>query len=216
MNTLKMKTLGMLCFVALTAFAMTSCEKVVSTTAEETSETLESIVLTNTILNPVTGTMENVDGMMTDVVALRAQRPDSVRPGKKTPPPFRCLRLTEEQRRQIAQFMKEQRECEQPLREAYRQALQELKETMNQKRREIEAYKNSPDYNRERLQAMIKEAREYEQAQMRALRIRFEESIQACVQELHRKVESILTDEQLRIWNQWKETGKGCEPTTRP
>gem|GEM_PF-3359065 len=215
MNSLKMKTLGMLCLIAVTAFTMTSCEKAVSTTTVETPETLESIVLANTILNPVTGAMENVDGLMTDVVALGAQRPDSVRPGKKTPPPFRCMRLTEEQRRQIAQFMKEQRECEQPIRESYRQALQELKETMNQKRREIEAYKNSPDVNRERLAAMIKEAREYEQAQMRALRIRFEEAIQACVQQLHRKVESILTDEQLRIWNQWKETGKGCEPSTR-
>lgn len=206
----------MLCFIAMTAFAMTSCEKAVSTTTEESPEMLESIVLANTILNPVTGQMENVDGMMTDVEALKTQRPDSVRPGRKTPPPFRCMRLTEEQRRQIAQFMKEQSECEKPIRESYRQALEELKQTMNEKRREIEAYKTSPDYNRERLAEMIKAAREYEQAQMRTLRARFEEAIQACVQQLHRKVESILTEEQLRIWNQWKTTGKGCEPTTRP
>lgn len=216
MNTLKMKTLGMLCFVALTAFAMTSCEKAISTTTVETSESLEAIVLGNTILNPITGQNENVDGLMTDVVALSAQRPDSVRPGRISPPPFRCLRLTEEQRRQIAQFMKEQKDCEQPIRESYRQALQDLKVTMDQKYREIEAYKKSPDYDRMTMLEMVKAAREYQQTEMRSMRARFEEAIQACVQQLHRKIESILTDEQMRIWNQWKTTGKGCEPTKRP
>jgi predicted RNase H-like nuclease (RuvC/YqgF family) len=217
MKTLKIKsTLVMLCFLALTAFTMTSCEKSISSTTVESSDLLEAMVVNNTIINPVTGVNENVDGMMTDVEALRAQRPDEVRPGRITPPPFRCLRLTEEQRRQIAQFMKEQADCEKPIRESYRQALQDLKLTMDQKYREIEAYKKSPDYDRMTMLEMVKAAREYQQSEMRSLRTRFEEAIQACVQQLHRKIESILTDEQLRIWNLWKTTGKGCDTSKRP
>ncbi len=211
MKNLNVKSiLGMLCFVAITAFTMTSCEKAVSTSEVLTSESLESLVLGNTILNPCTGEHENVDALMTDVEGLRVQRPDNVRPGRKTPPPFRCLRLTEEQRRQIGQFFKEQDDCVKPIREAYRQVLQDLKVTMDQKYREIEAYKSSPDYDRAVMLEMVKAAREYQQAELRSARARFEEATKACLDPLFRKIESILTDEQMRIWNQWKITGKGC------
>jgi len=130
-----------------------------------------------------------------------------------------CLKLTPEQNAQLREFMMAQRECEKSAREQFRTELEPLRRAQKAAMDAIRADLKAGTITREEANAKVKALNERMKNATQEAEAKVRVAVKACMDRFFARLESILTPEQLALWNEWKRTGKSpCpkNPSGRP
>jgi Spy/CpxP family protein refolding chaperone len=130
-----------------------------------------------------------------------------------------CLKLTPEQNAQLREFMMAQRECEKAAREQFRTELEPLRRAQKAAMDAIRADLKAGTITREEANAKVKALNDRMKNATQEAEAKLRAAVKACMDRFFARLESILTPEQLALWNEWKRTGKSpCpkNPSGRP
>lgn len=131
-----------------------------------------------------------------------------------------CLKLTPEQNAQLREFMMAQRECEKSARDQFRTVLEPLRKEQKAEMDAIRADLKAGTITREEANAKVRALNERMKNATQRAEAQVREAVKACMDRFFARLESILSPEQLALWNEWKRTGKSPCPRnpigTRP
>jgi Spy/CpxP family protein refolding chaperone len=119
-----------------------------------------------------------------------------------------CLKLTPEQQAQLREFSMAQRECEKGAREQFKAVLDPLRRAQRTEMEAIRAELKSGAITRQEANAKIRALNERMKNATKEAEVKVREAIKACMDRFFARFESIMTPEQLALWNEWKRTGK--------
>lgn len=208
------RVLSLISLLSLMVVLMASCSENSVTTddTEYSSIDTETLYLDNTIAEENSLTTEaTMDNEMQTVF----EEPDMKFQPDRRPPKrgkfiplglvFRQMELTQEQMDSVHSYMRLQHECEWAIKREMFETIKPYMDSINQERRIIlQAVKDEEmtrEEAREALQALNLSAREY----LREIRESYLEELKDCHQAFFDNVASILTDEQLEIWEDFLE-----------
>lgn len=118
-----------------------------------------------------------------------------------------CLSLTREQKIMVDSLILQSKKCERECKLAYSKKAKEIREIERTKLSEFRGMEND-SIAREKIKVIVEESRKASALAKKE----FTECIKKCEKNLFETIESILTKEQLTLWNIWKATGRiPCE-----
>ncbi|MFZ9977748.1 MAG: Spy/CpxP family protein refolding chaperone [Candidatus Kapaibacteriota bacterium] len=119
-----------------------------------------------------------------------------------------CLKLTPEQNAKLREFMMAQRDCEKAARDQFRTALEPLRRAQKAAMDAIRADLKAGTITREEANAKVKALNERMKNATQEAEAQVRAAVKACMDTFFTNLESILSPEQLALWNEWKRTGK--------
>lgn len=131
-----------------------------------------------------------------------------------------CLKLTPEQSAKLREFSMAQRECEKSAREQFRGIIEPLRKAQKDQMDAIRADVKAGTITREEANAKIRALNDRMKNAVQSAEAQVRAAVKACMDTFFTNLESILSPEQLALWNEWKRTGKSPCPRnpigTRP
>jgi seryl-tRNA synthetase len=108
--------------------------------------------------------------------------------------------------------MMAQRECEKSAREQFQTELEPLRRAQKAAMDAIRADLKAGTITREEANAKVKALNERMKNATQEAEAKVRVAVKACMDRFFSRLESILTPEQLALWNEWKRTGKSPCP----
>jgi Spy/CpxP family protein refolding chaperone len=123
-----------------------------------------------------------------------------------------CLKLTPEQSAKLREFSMAQRDCEKTARTQFNTIVEPLRREQKAAMDAIRADLKAGTITREEANARVKALNERMKNATQAAEAQVRAAVKACMDTFFANLESILTPEQLALWNEWKRTGKSPCP----
>lgn len=119
-----------------------------------------------------------------------------------------CLKLTAEQRTQLERLMQAHRDCVKAAVEAHRTSVEPIRLRLQELGKSLREQVKAGTITREEAAAQMKAAHEAARTEMQTANETLKAALEACKSGLYTQITSILTAEQLTIWNNWLATGE--------
>jgi hypothetical protein len=118
-----------------------------------------------------------------------------------------CLKLTEDQMKQVQALHQAKHDCEKAAREQFKATVEPIRLQEKALHDSLKAQVKAGTITRADAHAQIKAFKEANASAMQAAIETMKAAVKACNDTLLAGIEALLTPEQLLLWNQWKATG---------
>jgi HEAT repeat protein len=118
-----------------------------------------------------------------------------------------CLKLTEDQMKQVQAFHQAKHDCEKAAREQFRAIAGPIRQEEKALHKSLHEQLNAGTLTRAEANAQLEAFKAKNAAVMQSAIETMKTTVRACNDTLLAGIEALLTPEQLLLWNQWKATG---------
>ena len=118
-----------------------------------------------------------------------------------------CLKLTEDQMKQVQALHQAKHDCEKSAREQFKATVEPIRQQEKALHESLKSQMKAGTITRAEAHAQIKAFKDLNAQTMQSAIETMKAAVKACNQTMLAGTEALLTPEQMLLWNQWKATG---------